>query len=180
VGGESFILTIAELKTLLEIQRNMEDQQICLTTAPEISAFIERLHNEITSQNLPPSPLELKMLKLEREWGTGDMGTNQDTEDQDAGIQEVPLASIEPIREKLAMKIFDEYANIQKGMYSIRCNGKFDHGSTPARPVHGRSDHEDTPACPTWGSTSPLINSLTDRQPNKIRKHKERDKRGEE
>ena len=28
------------------------------------------------------------MLELEREWGTGDMGTNQDTEDQDAGVQE--------------------------------------------------------------------------------------------
>ena len=79
---------------------------------------------------------------------------------------EVPPASIEPIRAKLAMKIFDEYANILKGMYSIRCNG--------------RSDHEDTPTCPAWGSTSPLNNSLTDWQPNKIRKHKEREKKGEE
>ena len=34
---------------------------------------------------------------------------------------EVPPTSIEPIRAKLAMKIFDEYANILKGMYSIRC-----------------------------------------------------------
>ena len=33
VGGETFILTIEELKTILEIQRNMEDQQIWLTTA---------------------------------------------------------------------------------------------------------------------------------------------------
>ncbi len=34
---------------------------------------------------------------------------------------EVPPASIEPIRTKLVMKIFDEYTNILKGMYSIRC-----------------------------------------------------------
>jgi hypothetical protein len=45
---------------------------------------------------------------------------------------EVPSASVEPIRAKLAMKIFDEYANILKGMYSIRFNGRSDHGDTPA------------------------------------------------
>ena len=75
---------------------------------------------------------------------------------------EVPPSSIEPIHAKLAMKIFDEYANILKGMYSIRCNGRSDHGGTSARPAHGRSDHGDTPPCPAWGSTPPLINSLTD------------------
>ena len=93
---------------------------------------------------------------------------------------EVPPASIEPIRAKLDMKIFDEYANILKGMYSIRCNGRSDHRDTPVRPVHGRSDHEDVTACPEWVSTPPLINSLTSCHPNKIRKHKEREKKGEE
>ncbi len=93
---------------------------------------------------------------------------------------EVPPVSIEPIRAKLAMKIFDEYANILKGMYSIRCNGRSDHGGTSARPAHGRSDHGDAPACPAWGSTPPLINSLTAWKPNKVRKHKEREKKGEE
>ena len=44
--------------------------------------------------------------------------------------------SIEPILVKLAMKIFDEYANILKGMYSIRCNGRSDHGDTIAHPPH--------------------------------------------
>ena len=73
----------------------------------------------------------------------------------------VPNASMELIRSKLAMKIFDEYANILKGMYSIRFNGRSDHGGTSVRPVHGRSDHGDVPACPVWGTTSPLINSLT-------------------
>ncbi len=93
---------------------------------------------------------------------------------------EVPPVSMEPIRAKLAMKIFDEYANILKGMYSIRCNGRSDHGGTSARPAHGRSDHGDAPACPAWGSTPPLINSLTAWKPNKVRKHKEREKKGEE
>ena len=32
----------------------------------------------------------------------------------------VPNASIETIRWKLDMKIFDEYANILKGMYKVR------------------------------------------------------------
>ncbi len=74
---------------------------------------------------------------------------------------EVPPVSKEPIHAKLAMKIFDEYANILKGMYSIRLNGRSDHGSTSARPAHGRSDHWDAPACPAWGPKPPLINSLT-------------------
>ena len=56
---------------------------------------------------------------------------------------EVPSASIEPIRANLAMKIFDEYANILKGMYSIRCNGRSDHGGTSFHPVHGRIQTED-------------------------------------
>ena len=60
----------------------------------------------------------------------------------------VPSASVEPIRSKLTMKIFDEYANILKGMYSIRFNGRSDHGDTSARPVNGRSDHGDTPDRP--------------------------------
>ena len=45
---------------------------------------------------------------------------------------EVPPASIEPICAKLAIQIFDEYGNILKGMYSIRFNGRSDHGDTSA------------------------------------------------
>ena len=92
----------------------------------------------------------------------------------------VPSANVEPTHTKLAMKIFDEYANILKGMHSIRCNGRSDHGGTSTRPTHGRSDHGDTPVCPTWGPTPPLINSLTVWHPNKVRKHKESEKKGEE
>jgi hypothetical protein len=69
---------------------------------------------------------------------------------------EVPPTSIEPIHAKQDMKIFDEYANILKGMYSIRCNGRSDHGDTSVHPAHGRSDHGDVPTCSTWESTAPL------------------------
>jgi hypothetical protein len=78
----------------------------------------------------------------------------------------VPNASIEPIRSKLAMKIFDEYANILKGMYSTRFNGGSDHGDTPTHPA--------------LGPTPPLINSLTAWQPNKVRKRKEGEKKERE
>ena len=48
---------------------------------------------------------------------------------------EVPSASVEPIHAKLAMKIFDEYANILMGIFSIRFNGRPDHEGTSARQV---------------------------------------------
>ena len=86
----------------------------------------------------------------------------------------VPSANIELIRTKLAMTIFDEYANILKGMYSTRFNGRTDLGGTSARPDTGRSDHGEAPARPVKGPMSPLINSLTVWQSNKIRKRKER------
>ena len=78
----------------------------------------------------------------------------------------VPSGRVEPIRTKLTMKTFNEYANILKGMYSIRFNG--------------RSDHGDTPTHPTLGTTPPLINSFTVCQSNKVRKHKEGEKKERE
>jgi hypothetical protein len=89
----------------------------------------------------------------------------------------VPIGSVEPIHTKLTMMIFDEYANILKGMYSIRLNGRSDHEVTTDRSSNGRSDHRDTPARPTWGPSPPLINSFTVCQSNKIRKHKEGEKK---
>ncbi len=86
----------------------------------------------------------------------------------------VSSASVILIRTKLAMTIFDEYANILKGMYSTRFNGRADLGGTSARPNTGRSDHKETPARPARVPMSPLINSLTVWKPNKIRKRKER------
>ena len=77
---------------------------------------------------------------------TGARSLNEEDLKKNLTFFEVPSASIEPIRVKLAMKIFDEYANILKGMYSIRYNGRSDHGGTSVRPAHGRSNHGDTPA----------------------------------
>ncbi len=75
----------------------------------------------------------------------------------------VPQASIESIRSKLAFKIFDEYANILKGMYSTRFNG------CPSDT--GAHDQMDT--APS-GSIPPLITSLQACQPNNIRRQKEK------
>jgi hypothetical protein len=86
----------------------------------------------------------------------------------------VPSASIDSIRTKLAMTIFDECANILKGMYSIRFNGRPDSGGTSARPDTGSSDLGVAPVRPDRDLIPPLINSLTAWQPNKLRKRKER------
>jgi hypothetical protein len=72
------------------------------------------------------------------------------------------------------MTIFDEYANILKGMYSIRFNGRPDPGGTSVRPDTGRSDHGEFPSHPDRDPIPPLINSLTVCQPNKFRKRKKR------
>ncbi len=90
---------------------------------------------------------------------TGARSLNKEELKRNLEFFKVPNASIEPITSKLAMKIFDEYANILKGMYSIRFNG--------------RSDHEGTPTLPALGPTPPLINSLTVWQSDKVRKRKE-------
>ena len=74
---------------------------------------------------------------------------------------QVPSASVEPIRTKLGMTIFDEYANILKGMYNIRFNGRSDLGGSSAHPDSGRSDHGEDPARPARDPMPPLINSLT-------------------
>jgi len=79
----------------------------------------------------------------------------------------VPQAGIDSIRSKLAFKIFDEYANILKGMYSVRFNG---------RPRNG-GDHDQMDTAP-GGPSPPLITSLQVWQPNKIRRQKEKEKKG--
>jgi hypothetical protein len=79
----------------------------------------------------------------------------------------VPQAGIDSIRSKLTFKIFDEYANILKGMYSTRFNGR------PKR----KSDHDQMDTVPD-GSSPPLITSLQAWQPNKIQRQKEKEKTG--
>jgi hypothetical protein len=78
----------------------------------------------------------------------------------------VPQAGIESITSKLAFNIFDEYANILKGMYSTRFNG---------RPKNNGA-HAQTDTTPS-GPLPPLITSLRAWQPNNIRYQKEKEKR---
>ena len=79
----------------------------------------------------------------------------------------VPQVGIESIRSKLAFIIFDEYANILKGMYSTRFNG---------RPKN-KGDHDRMDTAP-GGPSPPLITSLQAWQPNNIRRQKEKERKG--
>ena len=79
----------------------------------------------------------------------------------------VPQAGIDSIRSKLAFKIFDEYANILKGMYSTRFNGH----------PKNKGDHDQMDTVPD-GPSPPLITSLQACQSNKIRRQKEKEKTG--
>jgi hypothetical protein len=78
-----------------------------------------------------------------------------------------PQADIDSIRSKLVFKIFDEYANILKGMYSTRFNW---------RPKN-KGDHDQMDTAP-GGPSPPLITSLQTWQSNKIRRQKEKEKKG--
>jgi len=85
----------------------------------------------------------------------------------------VPQAGIDSIRSKLALKIFDEYANILKGMYSTRFNGR-----PKERVTTNTGDHDQMDTAPD-GPSPPLITSLQAWQPNKIRRQKEKEKKGD-
>ncbi len=74
----------------------------------------------------------------------------------------VPQEGIDSIRSKLALKIFDEYANILKGMYSTRFNGR----------PENKGGHDQMDTTPS-GPSPPLITSLQVWQPNNIRRQKE-------
>ena len=110
----------------------------------------------------------------QRSFITGARSLNEAELKENLEYFKVPSPIIDSIRTKLAMTIFDEYANILKGMYSTRFNGRADLGGTSARPDTGRSDHGEAPARPARDPIPPLINSLTAWQPNKFRKRKER------
>jgi hypothetical protein len=74
---------------------------------------------------------------------------------------------IECIRSKLGFKMFDEFANILKGMYSTRFNG---------RPTNN-GDHDQMDTTPN-GPLPPLINSFQACQATNIRHQKEKEKKG--
>ncbi len=98
---------------------------------------------------------------------TGERSLNEQDLHDNLAYFKVPQAGIDSIRSKLAFKMFDEYANILKGMYSTRFNG---------RPKNeGDHDQMDNAA---GGPSPPLITSLQAWKPNKIRHQKEKEKKG--
>ena len=90
----------------------------------------------------------------QRSFIAGARSLNEEDLKENLEYFQVPSTSVELIRTKLVMTIFDEYANILKGMYSIRFNGRADLGGTSARSDTGRSDHGETPP-----SSGPRVSS---------------------
>ena len=78
---------------------------------------------------------------------------------------QVPEASIDSIGSKLALRIFDEYANILRCMYSIRFSGD--------SPGTGPSNMDPSSSETT---TPPLIRSLDTGRPDRFRRPAKRNK----
>ena len=102
----------------------------------------------------------------QRSFISGAHSLNEQDLHENLAYFQVPQAGIESIRSKLAFKIFDEYANILKGMYSTRFNGS-------------PKDSAQTDSAPS-GPMPPLITSLQAWQPNNIKGPKEKEKKGDE
>ena len=60
----------------------------------------------------------------QRSFIAGVLSLNEKDLQENLAYFKVPQAGIESTRSKLAFNIFDEYANILKGMYSTRFNGR--------------------------------------------------------
>ena len=84
----------------------------------------------------------------ERSFISGTRSLNEQNLHENLVYFKVPQTGIESIRSKLVFKMFDEYANILKGMYSTRFNGC-------------TNDSAQTDSVPS-GPTPPLITSLQD------------------
>jgi hypothetical protein len=110
------------------------------------------------------SALELTLgpqgwLVSKRSFIAGARSLNEQDLHDNLAFFKVPQAGIESIRSKLAFKIFDEYANILKGMYSTRFNGHpRDNGThdqmdtTPNRPMTPSSPHSKLGSLITLGA----------------------------
>ncbi len=103
----------------------------------------------------------------QRSFITGARSLNEKDLHDNLAYFKVPQVGMGSIRSKLVFKIFDEYVNILKGMYSTRLNG---------RPKN-KGDHDQMDTAPD-GPSPPLITSLQAWQPNKIRFQKEKEKKG--
>ena len=84
----------------------------------------------------------------QRSFIAGARSLNEKDSHDNLAYFKVPQGGIDSMRSKLAFKIFDEYANILKGMYSTRFNG---------RPTN-KDDHDQIDTAPD-GPSPPLITS---------------------
>ena len=87
----------------------------------------------------------------QRSFIAGARSLNEQDLHENLAYFKVPQAGIESIRSKLAFKIFDEYANILKGMYSTRFNGLY--GRPKDFDVYAHTDS--APGGPTPHSSPP-------------------------
>ena len=94
------------------------------------------IHQIHTKQNYATSGMDHLVVE-QINFITGEWSLNEEDLKKKLEFFKVPNVNMEPIRPKLALKIFDEYENILKGMYLIRFNGRCDHGRTPTRPDLG-------------------------------------------
>ena len=82
----------------------------------------------VTQYDSIKSPLEQTLVRQgwlvsQRSFITGARLLNEQDPHENLDYFKVPQVDIESIRSKLVFKIFDEYINILKGMYSTRFNG---------------------------------------------------------
>ncbi len=135
--------------------------------------YVKRAKHVAESQYTPLKSSLQKTLGLQgwtvnqKSFITGARSLNEQDLHDNLAYFKVPQADIDSIRSKLAFKIFDEYANILKGMYSTRFNGH----------PKNKGDHDQMDTAP-GGPSPPLITSLQVWQPNKIRRQKEKEKKG--
>jgi hypothetical protein len=135
--------------------------------------YVKRAKHVAEAQYAPLKSALQKTLGLhewtvnQRSFLAGARSLNEQDLHDNLAYFKVPQAGIDSIRSKLAFKIFDEYANILKGMYSTRFNGH----------PKNKGDHDQMDTAP-GGPSPPLITSLQAWQPNKIRRQKEKEKKG--
>ena len=103
----------------------------------------------------------------QRSFITGASSLNEKDLHENLVYFKVPEAVSESIRSKLAFKIFDEYANILKGMYRTRFDGR----------PRDNDTHDRTDSAP-GGPIPPLITSLQTWHPNTLDVQSRRRRRG--
>jgi hypothetical protein len=93
----------------------------------------------------------------QRSFIAGARSLNEEALHENLAYFKVPEAGIESIRSKLAFKIFDEYANILKGMYSTRFNGRPRDNGTHDKMDPAPGGPRSGPGGPRSGSPGPHI-----------------------